>query len=86
MPQLVVVNGLDYDHWASDAVDAVASSLPTVDAGEIVGRAEGDNPHLWYDPDAVRAVADAVTARAEARCRRSCAPTSTRGHGRGPRR
>ena len=48
--QLVVVNGLDYDPWASDAVDAVASSLPTIDAGEIAGRDEGDNPHLWYDP------------------------------------
>jgi zinc/manganese transport system substrate-binding protein len=59
--QLVVVNGLDYDPWASDAVDAVASSLPTIDAGEIAGRAQGDNPHLWYDPSAVRAVADAVT-------------------------
>jgi zinc/manganese transport system substrate-binding protein len=59
--QLVVINGLDYDPWASDAVDAVASSPPTIDAGELTGRAEGDNPHLWYDPVAVRAVADAVT-------------------------
>jgi zinc/manganese transport system substrate-binding protein len=59
--QLVVINGLDYDPWASDAVDAVASSLLTIDAGEIAGRAEGDNPHVWYDPQAVRAVAEAVT-------------------------
>ena len=33
-----------------------------VDAGKVAGRENGDNPHLWYRPSSVYAVADAVTA------------------------
>jgi len=59
---LVVVNGLDYDHWALDAVEALPEAPPVVDAGEVVGLEEGANPHLWYGPDYVDAVAGAVTS------------------------
>jgi zinc/manganese transport system substrate-binding protein len=59
--QLVVLNGLDYDPWASDALAASSSSPHAIDAGDIAGLVRGDNPHLWYDPDAVLTVADAVT-------------------------
>jgi len=58
---LVVVNGLDYDHWAVDAADAAGDGVTVVDAGKVVGLAEGDNPHIWYSPDHVTAVATAVT-------------------------
>jgi zinc/manganese transport system substrate-binding protein len=58
---LVVVNGLGYDAWAARAVDAGGSDAAVVDAGEVAGKSEGDNPHLWYAPDVVSAVADAVT-------------------------
>lgn len=33
-----------------------------VDAGQVTNTPEGANPHLWYSPSAVTAVADAVTA------------------------
>ena len=33
-----------------------------MNAGEVVGRHNGDNPHIWYGPDYVYRVADAVTA------------------------
>ncbi|MFV0526161.1 MAG: metal ABC transporter solute-binding protein, Zn/Mn family [Acidimicrobiales bacterium] len=59
--RLVVVNGADYDPWASDLAGNAADSLTVVDAGEVVGAAEGANPHLWYSPDYVTAVAGAVT-------------------------
>jgi zinc/manganese transport system substrate-binding protein len=62
---LVVVNGLGYDAWASRAVDAGGANAAVVDAGEIVGKTDGDNPHLWYGPDFVSAVADAVTGELE---------------------
>lgn len=59
--QLVVVNGTDYDPWASK-IAANAKSSPTVlAAGEVVGAADGANPHLWYSPDYVDQVAQAVT-------------------------
>ncbi|MGO1317635.1 MAG: metal ABC transporter solute-binding protein, Zn/Mn family [Cellulomonadaceae bacterium] len=58
---LVVVNGADYDHWASDLAANAASTPAVVDAGEVVGAAEGANPHLWYSPTDVADVAQAVT-------------------------
>jgi zinc/manganese transport system substrate-binding protein len=62
---LVVVNGLDYDHWAEDAA-ASAGSPPVVNAGEVVGLTEGDNPHIWYGPQYVEQVSAAVTAELKA--------------------
>jgi zinc/manganese transport system substrate-binding protein len=59
---LVVVNGLDYDHWAEDAISSASSDPAVVDGGEVVGLEEGDNPHLWYGPDYVQQVAEAVTS------------------------
>lgn len=60
--QLVVVNGADYDPWASKLAATSAPNAPVVDAGKVTNTAEGGNPHLWYNPSAVTAVADAVTA------------------------
>lgn len=60
--QLVVVNGADYDPWASKLAATSAPNAPVVDAGEVTNTAGGANPHLWYNPSAVTAVADAVTA------------------------
>ena len=61
--QLVVVNGLDYDAWASKAADAQSTKPVIVNAGEVVGKSSGDNPHIWYGPDFVSKVADAITAQ-----------------------
>ena len=60
--QLVVINGLDYDPWANKAIDTLSKKPMLINGGEVVGRKEGDNPHLWYGPEYVYQVADAVTA------------------------
>ncbi len=60
--KLVVENGLGYDPWADKAVAALSTKPPVVNAGDVSGKTEGDNPHVWYGPDYVFAVADAVTA------------------------
>lgn len=60
--QLVVLNGADYDPWASKFAATSAPNAPVVDAGKVTTTAEGTNPHLWYSPAAVNAVSDAVTA------------------------
>lgn len=59
--ELVVLNGAGYDRWASKAVDATGGDPKVLDAAEVTDTPDGSNPHLWYDPAAVRAVADAVT-------------------------
>ena len=58
---LVVVNGLGYDEWATKAL-STARDIPSVAAATAAGRSKGDNPHVWYDPDAHQKVAVAVTS------------------------
>jgi zinc/manganese transport system substrate-binding protein len=64
--KLVVVNGADYDPWASKLAASSAKGAPVVDAGKVVGAADGANPRLWYSPDYVTQVSDAVTQQLEA--------------------
>lgn len=59
---LVVANGLGYDEWAGHVVDTLSPRPPVVDAGEAAGLGDGEDPHVWYGPQHVARVADAVTA------------------------
>src|ERR1700751_3055711 len=60
--KLVVVNGAGYDSWASRLAASSAAGAHVVNAAEVTKTPDGANPHLWYLPSAVTAVADAVTA------------------------
>jgi zinc/manganese transport system substrate-binding protein len=60
--QLVVVNGADYDPWASKLATTTVPKVPLISAAAVTETPDGANPHLWYSPSAVTAVADAVTA------------------------
>ncbi|TCD54601.1 ABC transporter substrate-binding protein [Alloscardovia theropitheci] len=57
--QVAVVNGADYDAWATKAVTS-QKSVSVVNAASIVGASESDNPHLWFSKDARKAVADSL--------------------------
>ena len=65
---IVVYNGADYDPWmtkllgASPKPDRVA-----IVAADVTGHKGGDNPHLWYDPPTLPAVATAIAAALEQR-------------------
>lgn len=61
--QLVVVNGAGYDPWASKLADTSASHASVVNAAQVTKTPPGANPHLWYSPSAINAVADAVTTQ-----------------------
>ena len=67
--QLVIINGMDYDTWASLLINA--SNTPgqvVLDAQQIVGLSDAQiatvNPHLWYSPwyvnDTVHAMYNAL--------------------------
>jgi zinc/manganese transport system substrate-binding protein len=60
--KLVVINGAGYDPWASKLAASSVASAQVVNAAEVTKTPDGANPHLWYLPSAVTAVADAVTA------------------------
>jgi zinc/manganese transport system substrate-binding protein len=60
---LFVENGVGYDPWAAKALAANPNPRRVViDVGQVVGVAEGGNPHRWYSPSDVQKVADAITA------------------------
>jgi zinc/manganese transport system substrate-binding protein len=59
---IVVFNGADYDHWMEHLLESTERPDRTViEVAALLGVEEGDNPHVWYDPKAMPAVADAVT-------------------------
>jgi zinc/manganese transport system substrate-binding protein len=61
--QLVIVNGVGYDGWASKLVSA--NSVPAdrlLNVGDVTGHKAGDNPHRWYSPTDVNTVLDTIVA------------------------
>jgi zinc/manganese transport system substrate-binding protein len=61
--QIVVCNGADYDPWMTKLLTAVARpGRVAIVAADLVHRRAGDNPHLWYDPATMPAVASALAA------------------------
>jgi len=60
--QLVVVNGVGYDSWATKAVAANPSpGRAVIDVGQLVGVPQGGNPHQWYSHDSVYKVIETIT-------------------------
>jgi len=60
--ELAIVNGIGYDPWAPKllAANPVSGRL-VLTVGDLFGLKAGDNPHRWYDPANVEAVASAIT-------------------------
>jgi len=62
--RLVVFNGAGYDTWMTKIMAAAtSSSRETIEVARLAGRKPGDNPHVWYDPSAVSALAAELAAR-----------------------
>ncbi len=54
----VIVNGVGYDSWATTLLTAGKNpSQKVLTVGDLIGKKEGDNPHLWYSPAYVNAAA-----------------------------
>ncbi len=61
--QLLVQNGIGYDPWAAQALAANPDpQRKVINVGNLVGIANGGNPHRWYSPSDVEKVADTITA------------------------
>lgn len=62
--KIVIVNGADYDHWMEHLLEGTAvDGQVVINVAELIGVADGDNPHVWYDPAAMPALANALTAQ-----------------------
>ena len=61
--RVVVYNGADYDPWMGKLLLAARSNRrQAIVAADLTGHHSGDNPHLWYDPATMPAVARALSA------------------------
>jgi zinc/manganese transport system substrate-binding protein len=61
--QMVIVNGIGYDPWASKLVAAnPVGGRIVLTVGDLLGVAPGGNPHRWYSPTDVQHVIDAIVA------------------------
>jgi len=60
--RIVVYNGLDYDPWMARLLHAAPRrERVTIVVGDLALRHTGDNPHIWYDVDAVLRLAAALS-------------------------
>ena len=62
--RLVIYNGADYDPWLAKLLSANnAPERTAIVAADLTGKKTGANPHLWYDPATMPAVAAAIAAQ-----------------------
>lgn len=61
--KIIIYNGADYDPWMDKLLSASTSKdRTTIIAADLIGKKSGDNPHLWYDPATLPAIAKALSA------------------------
>jgi zinc/manganese transport system substrate-binding protein len=61
--KIVIFNGADYDPWMVKLLSASpAAGRETIEVATLMHRKPGDNPHLWYDPATVPALAKTLVA------------------------
>jgi zinc/manganese transport system substrate-binding protein len=61
--RIVIYNGADYDPWIEKLLNVAAKpDRVAIVAADLVNRKAGDNPHLWYDPATMPAVARSLAA------------------------
>ncbi len=60
--RIVIYNGIDYDPWMQKLLLAARSAnRRTIVVADLVGRKTGDNPHIWYDPATMLALANTLS-------------------------
>jgi zinc/manganese transport system substrate-binding protein len=55
---IVIYNGIDYDPWIEKLLATRGKSHRVIiKVSDLIGAREGDNPHIWYDPRTMPALA-----------------------------
>ncbi len=61
--RIVIYSGIGYDPWMEKLLAAARSAdRKVIVAADLAGKKMGDNPHIWYDPATMLAVARALAA------------------------
>jgi zinc/manganese transport system substrate-binding protein len=60
--RVVIYNGIDYDPWIEKLLGAARSAdRKTIVVAALEGKKTGDNPHIWYDPATMPALAKTLS-------------------------
>ncbi|HYC24938.1 MAG TPA: zinc ABC transporter substrate-binding protein [Roseiarcus sp.] len=60
--KIVIVNGADYDPWMTKLLSAnKAQGRREILVATLAHKKSGDNPHLWYNPATMKALANALS-------------------------
>lgn len=55
--EIVVYNGVDYDPWMEKLIAAAKNAgRKVIVVADLIGKKPGDNPHIWYDLAATKAL------------------------------
>ncbi|WP_461215162.1 metal ABC transporter solute-binding protein, Zn/Mn family [Lacticaseibacillus sp. GG6-2] len=57
---VVVTNGAGYDSWMNKLVKGSGNGVATVSAAKVVGVKDGENEHIWYKPQTMPKMANAL--------------------------
>jgi zinc/manganese transport system substrate-binding protein len=61
--RIIIYNGIDYDPWMEKMLRATRSAdRKTIAVADLIGKKAGDNPHIWYDPATMLALAQTLAA------------------------
>jgi zinc/manganese transport system substrate-binding protein len=59
--RIVIYSGINYDPWMAKLLRAARlAKRQTIVVADLVGRKTGDNPHIWYDPATMPALANTL--------------------------
>jgi zinc/manganese transport system substrate-binding protein len=59
---VVIFNGVNYDPWMEKLLGAARSAnRKTIAVADLVGKKNGDDPHIWYDPATMSALANRLS-------------------------
>jgi zinc/manganese transport system substrate-binding protein len=60
--RIVVYNGINYDPWMEKLLRAARSAdRKAIVVADLIGKKAGDNPHIWYDPATMSALAKTLS-------------------------
>ncbi|MBB1079014.1 zinc ABC transporter substrate-binding protein [Limosilactobacillus sp. STM2_1] len=57
---IVIENGLGYDSWMNKLVKSSdnRNKIKVIDVASLIGKKDGDNEHIWYNPSTVKKLAN----------------------------
>lgn len=56
---VVIENGIGYDHWMNKLVSSNdKKNIKVINVGSLMGKKAGDNEHIWYQPQTMKKLAN----------------------------